>query len=93
MIQKEKASPKADIFPKDEKIAFQDESGFVFMLNWTNIWISSLWFPWAVSLHSKEMTSDIKFPLAASDVPEDSRVLEQWSCPFLQISWEGSFTQ
>ena len=54
-------------------MAFCDKSAFVFMLNWTNICISAVCGSHgAISFHSQEMASDIKSPMAATDVPGDS---------------------
>lgn len=83
--------PKADIFPKGEKMAFQDKSAFVFMLNWTNIWIRAVCGSHgAISFNSKEMASDSKSSVAASDVPGDSGRLGRCSypCPPGQSGWQ-----
>ena len=57
-------------------MAFRDKSAFVFMLNWTNICISTVCGSHgAISFHSQEMASDIKSPVAATDVPGFSRRL------------------
>lgn len=84
----------ADTFPKDEKIAVQDESGFVLMLNRTNIWISAVrGSHGAVSLNSKEMPSDSKSPVAASDMPGTAGDLDNGAVHVPQVSPDGSFTQ
>ena len=54
-------------------MAFRDKSAFVFMLNWTNICISAVCGSHgAITFHSQEMASDVKSPVAATDVPGDS---------------------
>jgi hypothetical protein len=81
--ERKEGLPNADTFPKNWKVAFWDELGFVFMLNWPNVWISAVCGSHrAVSLNSKKMTSDIKSPVAISDVPGDRVSHGQWHCPF-----------
>ena len=85
--------PKADIFPKDEKMAFQDKSAFVFMLNWTNIWISAVCGSHgAISFNSKEMASDSKSPMALT-CQGTAGDLDDAATHVLLVSQDGSLAQ
>lgn len=76
-------------------MAPQDESGFVFVLNWTNIWNSVVFGSHgAVSLNSKEMTSDIKSPVAVPLTCQGTAGdLDNRAVHVLQVSQDGGFAQ
>lgn len=74
-------------------MAPQDESGFVFMLNWTSIWNSAVCGSHGVvSLNSKEMTSDIKSPVAVPLTCQGTAGdLDNGAVRALQVSQDGGF--
>lgn len=76
-------------------MAPQDELGFVSMLNWTNIWNSVVCGSHGVlALNSKEMTSDIKSPVAVPLTCQGTAGnLDNGAVHVLQVSQDGRFAQ